>query len=68
MFQMHTKCNVIHLYDEVSIHSDVRRIIISQQGRIKYSFDMTEHEICKKVWIYSKRYIYHFDGHMTTEQ
>ena len=26
----------------------IRRIITSQQGRILHSFDMTEHEICKK--------------------
>ena len=51
MFQMHIKCNIINLSDEVGIHSDVvktRRIITSQQGRILHSFDMTEHEICKK--------------------
>ena len=48
MFQMHIKCNTINLSDEVGIHSDVRRIITSQQGRILHSFDMTEHEICNK--------------------
>ena len=49
---MHIKCNIIYLSDEVGIHSDfvktLRQIIISQQGRIKHLFDMTEHEICKK--------------------
>ena len=40
---MHIKCNIINLSDEVGIHSDV-----SRQGRILHSFDMTEHEICKK--------------------
>ena len=52
----------------IQILSKHRIDAVSQQGRIKHSFDMTEHEICKKIWIYSKRYIYHFDGHMTTEQ
>ena len=36
----------------------LRRIIISQQGRIKHSFDMTEHEICKKnMDIFKKVYL-----------
>ena len=32
----------------LSKHRILRQIIISQQGRIKHLFDMTEHEICKK--------------------